>query len=93
MRFADGEIKNNKKIAKSLIILILRYLCYRRSDSGRISELSSTTLSNDVLADKLIKNKLHPFFSHNLPEVQFKDFVEERENNGHLFPHETVSRK
>jgi hypothetical protein len=94
-----GKLKILKN-TKSLIILIFRNLCYivlferfPHYNTGQISELSSTTLSNDVLAVMLVKNQLHHFFRHNLPEKKFKDFVEEQQKNGHLFPHETVSRK
>jgi hypothetical protein len=41
----------------------------------------------------LVKNQLHHFFRHNLAEEKFKDFVEEKQKNGHMFPHETVSLK
>ena len=57
-----------------------------------MTELSSTVLSNDVLAVMLVKNQLNPHLKHNLPGERLQDFVEEQKKNGHLFPQENVSR-
>ena len=57
-----------------------------------MTELSSTVLSNDVLAVMLVKNQLNPHLKHKMPGDRLQDFVEEQKKNGHLFPHENVSR-